>query len=98
MISWLHSTIEYLIPWHQFVCFLKIFFWIWTILKVLIEFVGILLLFYVWFFGRESCGILVSQPGIHPILPALEGEVLTAGPLGKSLDVSLNLADDETFR
>ena len=32
------------------------------------------------------------------MLPALESEVLTAGPLGKSLDVSLNLADDETFR
>ena len=31
----------------------------WTILKVFIEFVTILLLFYVLvFFGREACGIL----------------------------------------
>ena len=51
-----------------------------------------------WVFGRESCGILVSQPGIDPILPALESEVLTTGPLGKPLDISLNLADNETVR
>ena len=36
------------------------------------------------FFGHESCGILVPWLGIEPILPALKGEVLTTGPLGKS--------------
>ena len=35
-----------------------------------------------WFFGHGACGILVPQPGIEP--PALEGEVLTTGPPGKS--------------
>ena len=38
-----------------------------------------------WFFGREVCGILAPRPGIEPTLPALEGEVLTTGLLGKSL-------------
>ena len=30
-------------------------------------------------------GILAPQPGIEPTPPALEGEVLTTGPGGKSL-------------
>ena len=37
-----------------------------------------------WFFAREACGILVPRPGIEPTAPALEGEVLTTGPPGKS--------------
>ena len=31
-----------------------------------------------------ACGILVSRPGIEPTSPALEGELLTTGPPGKS--------------
>ena len=54
-------------------------------LKVFFEFVTILLLFYVLVFGRKACGILAPQPGIEPAPPALEGEVLTTGPPGKSL-------------
>ena len=38
-----------------------------------------------WIFGHEACGILVSWPGIEPTPPASEGEVLTTGPPGKSL-------------
>ena len=58
----------------------------WTILKVFIEFVTILLLFYVlvYFFGYEACGILSPRPGIKPAPPALEGEVLTTELTGKS--------------
>ena len=37
-----------------------------------------------WFFGHEACGILAPRPGIEPAPPALEGEVLTTGPLEKS--------------
>ena len=37
-----------------------------------------------WFFGPEACGILAPQPRIEPAPPALEGEVLTTGPPGKS--------------
>ena len=38
-----------------------------------------------WFSGQEVCRILAPQPGITPSPPALEGEVLTTGPPGKSL-------------
>ena len=31
------------------------------------------------------CGILATRPWFEPALPALEGEVLTTGPPGKSL-------------
>ena len=55
----------------------------WTIFKVF-EFVTVLLLFLFWFFGHEACGILAPQPGTDPAPPALEGEVPTTGPPGKS--------------
>ena len=58
----------------------------WTIFKVFIEFITTLLLF--WFIGREACGILAPWPGIDPAPPALEGEVLTTGPPGKSHEAS----------
>ena len=32
----------------------------------------------------EACEILAHWPGINSVLPALEDEVLTTGPLGKS--------------
>ena len=37
-----------------------------------------------WFFGSEAYGILALQPGIKPASSALEDEVLTTGPPGKS--------------
>ena len=37
------------------------------------------------FFSSEACGILAPRPGIELAPPALEGEVLTTGPPGKSL-------------
>ena len=52
-------------------------------LKVFIEFVTILLLSD--FFGHEACGILAPQPGIKPIPPEMEDEVLTTGLLGEVL-------------
>ena len=59
----------------------------WTIFKVFIEFATILLLFYIfWFFGHKACGILAPRPGMEPAPPALEGEALTTGPPGKSLN------------
>ena len=54
------------------------FFLMWTIKKVFIEFVTILLLFYVLIFGQEACGILAPRPGIEPTAPGLEGKVFTA--------------------
>ena len=56
-----------------------------TISKVFIESVTtLLLLFMFWFFGQESCGILIPQPGIKPAPPELEGEMLTTVLPGKS--------------
>ena len=60
------------------------FFLMCTILKVFIEFVTSSVLCFV-FFGREVCGILAPQPGMEPVLSALEDNVLTSGLPGKSL-------------
>ena len=35
-----------------------------------------------------ACGILVPQPGIEPVFPALQGGILTTGPPGKSQNSS----------
>ena len=56
----------------------------WTIFKVSIEFVTILLLCYILVFSHKIFGILVPQPGIKCAATALEGKVLTTGPLGNS--------------
>ena len=58
------------------------FFLMWTILKVFIECVTLLL---VLCFGVLARGILAPRPGIKPTPPALEGKVLTPGPPRKSL-------------
>ena len=55
--------------------------------KIFIEFVTILVLFYVLFFCREACEILVPQLGIELERPALEDELLTTGLPGNSLKV-----------
>ena len=56
----------------------------WTIfLKVFIEFVKILLLFYFLIFWA-ACEILAPVPGIEPAPPALEDKVVTPGPRRKS--------------
>ena len=43
----------------------------------------------VMFFGYKACGILAPRPGVEPAPLALEGKVLTTGPLGKSLSLFL---------
>ena len=63
------------------------FFLMWTVSKVFIEFVTILLLFYVLFclfFGHEVFVILAPQTGIRLALPALKGRDLTTGLPGKT--------------
>ena len=59
--------------------------------EVFIEFVTTLFLLYGLVFWPEACGISASQPGIEPTHPALESEVLTTGPPGKSLQAVLKL-------
>ena len=66
-------------------------FLMWTVLKVFIEFLAILFLFYVCFSGwgegrgvaPRACGMLTPQPGIKTAPPVWEGQVLTTGPPGK---------------
>ena len=43
------------------------------------------------FFSPRACGILGPRPGIEPATPALESEVLTTGPPGKSQDPAINI-------
>ena len=58
----------------------------WTIFKVFIGIVIILLLFYVFgVLALRHVGSSVPQSEIKPIPPALEGEGLTTGPPKKSL-------------
>ena len=72
-----------LFPWPGLFFFSKIFIfiWMWTVFKVFIEFVAILLLLYVLFFPCKARGILAPRPGIE-LAPfsALEGKVLTTRP------------------
>ena len=56
------------------------FFLMWTIFKVCIEFVTILLLFYVLDFGPQARRILAPWP----TPPVLKGQVLITGSPGKS--------------
>ena len=49
----------------------------WTVLKVFIEFVLILLLFFVCF-GGKACGILAAQQAIEPTRPPLERDCPTS--------------------
>ena len=40
-----------------------------------------------WFFDPEACGILAPWPGIKPVPPAFEGEVLTTRPPQEVLNI-----------
>ena len=54
------STLPGFLPHeHLFLCFIFLkMFLMWAIFKVFIEFVTILLLFYLWVCDLEACGIL----------------------------------------
>ena len=79
----------WLFSWTFSFCFFKdFFFWIWTIFKVFIKLVIILLLLFMfWVFGHEAYRILALWPGTEPAPSALEGEVLTTGLPGKSQEM-----------
>ena len=74
-----------------FFFFFKFFFFLCELFffKFLLNLLQYCFCFMFWFFsflffGPEACGILALPPGIKPTPPALEGEVLTSGPPGKS--------------
>ena len=63
------------------------FFWCRLFLKSLLNLLQYRSCFMVClFFGQEACGILALQPWTESTSPILEGEVLTIGPLNKSLN------------
>ena len=62
-------------------------FLMWIICKVFTEFITILLLYYVLVFWLQGMWDLSSLPGIEHASLALEGEVLTTGWPGKSLEI-----------
>ena len=48
------------------------------------EFVTVLLLFYVLVLGPPGITVLAPKPGMESAPPVLEGKILTTGPTGKS--------------
>ena len=66
--------------------FFFFFFLKWIIFKILIEFVTVLLLFYVSGFWQQGMWDLSFLTRDWTWTPALEGEVLTTGLPGKSLE------------
>ena len=89
-IYWVHfSAIHWFLLWFRIYfliyiyCFLKDFFLMWTIFKVFIEFVTILLLFYVLVFWPWGMWDLSSP--IEPAALELWGRFVTTGSPGKSL-------------
>ena len=56
----------------------------WITFKVFIEFVTILLLFYVLVFWPRGGVWDLPGPGLEPMSPALAGGLLTTAPPGKS--------------
>ena len=67
---------------HSHLRFPKAFFFFLKPLLILLQYC---FCFTFCFFGHEACGILALRPGIQPTPPALEGDILTSGPPGKSL-------------
>ena len=63
----------------------------WTIFKVFIEFVTILLLFYVLFFWPGGMWDLSSLTRDQTLTPCIERQSLTTGLPGKSLPYFSNL-------
>ena len=66
----------------EFYLLFYLFLFSWTILKVFIEFVTILLLLYVFVFWLRGTWDLSSLTRNRTHTPTLEGEVFIAGPPG----------------
>ena len=71
----------------NFFFFLRLF-WCGPFLKSLLNLLQHCFCFMFGVFGQEACGNLAPWPGIEPIHPALEDEVLTTGLPGRSLKVT----------
>ena len=54
-------------------------------------------MFCFFFFGHETYGILAPRRGLKPISPALEGEILTSGPLGSPRNGSFTRSPSDLY-
>ena len=69
-----------------FFFYIYLFIWLcWVLTATLRIFCCFSLVAAHWFSCSMACGILLPQPGMQTVSPALEGGFLTTGPLGKSL-------------
>ena len=67
----------------------------WTIRKkTTLYWISYIIASVLCFFDCKACGILAPWPGIEPIPPALEREVLTTGPPGEFPPSLLRLSVD----
>ena len=80
--SYVYYVLGFPDQWMAF--FFLRFFWCGPFLKSLLILLQSCFCFMFCFFGHEACGILAPWPVIEPAPPALEGEVLTTGPPGKT--------------
>ena len=88
LFSWCVTERHRLVVLDTHAFFFKVFFVFFfacgSFLKSFLNLYNDSLCFMFWCFGHETCGILAPRLGIKPSTPALEGEVLTTGPSGKS--------------
>ena len=78
----------------RYILFKIFFFLMWTLFKVCYHIASVYVL---RFLGHEASGILAPWPGIEPVPPVLEGEVLIIGPPGKPQDTKLLWASEKPF-
>ena len=57
---------------HSLSLYIYLFMWLHRVLLFIVS--------WLWHSGLVACGILVPQPGIKPMSPALKGGFLTTGP------------------
>ena len=60
----------------------KNFFFMWTILKSLLNLLQYCFCFMSWFFGHEAWGVSAPWPEMEPTFPTLEGELWLEGLQG----------------
>ena len=83
------SFIHVVCKWQDFIHFSNIPLYVCTTVSSSLSELIYNVVFISFLAAPEAYGILVSQTGIKPASSALEGEVLTTGPSGRSLYHSL---------
>ena len=81
---WILRGCKSLVDIEGFVNDFFLMFWCRLFLKSLLNLLQLCFCFTFWIFGPEPCEILPPQSAIEPVPPALEDEVFTTRPPGKS--------------